>query len=669
MASWKKVVVSGSAGELSSLALDTALPLTSGGVGATTAAGARGTLGLASSDNVTFNKIDLGNASDATLTRTGAGDFAVEGQTVYRVGGTDVAVADGGTGAGTASGARTNLGLAIGSDVQAFDAQLADIAGLSPTDGNIIIGNGANFVLESGATARASLGLTIGTHVQAFDAQLTDIAGLTPTDGNVIIGDGNNFVLESGATARTSLGLGAASNVDFQKIEASSHIISNAAQGRISGSSTSTGSFGSLMLRANDSNRYTQVDSGSLAPAIAVGLAYAANTIPVMSGTTANGVLTFNAAGSATVESGVKISNDDLNIEGTSPSLQITDSSDSNWTSIRTSDGGITTIQADSDDGGSGEIRLLVGAQGGAVDQKAVLKYNGAVGIGTALPVNAGGLHVWGNISGSTINGTFTGDGSALTGVNQDVDGLSELSAAPATTDMLLLSDSGTEKKLSVANLAGGVFGILGGDITTTANGNTTIAANAVEDGMVNDNVATGLAGAGMTATSGVMNVIAGNGISVAADAVSLNLDGSTLTNGGSGVKVSPDLSIASLTLSGDLTVNGTTTTLATTNLAVKDAFIYAASGSHGSNVDGGLIVQHGATTGTGAALYHDNGDNRWAVAKAIAHTATSVTALEYVVTAKALGDNDAPTDSDDEYGVGEMALNNNGDIWIYSGT
>lgn len=72
---------------------------------------------------------------------------------------TDLAVADGGTGASTASGARTNLGVAIGSDVQAWDADLDAIAALAKTDGNFVVGNGSTWVAESGATARASLGL------------------------------------------------------------------------------------------------------------------------------------------------------------------------------------------------------------------------------------------------------------------------------------------------------------------------------------------------------------------------------------------------------------------------------------------------------------------------------------------------------------------------------
>jgi len=49
----------------------------------------------------------------------------------------------------------------------------------------------------------------IGTSVQAWDAGLDDIAALTPTDSNFIVGDGANWVAETGATARTSLGLGA----------------------------------------------------------------------------------------------------------------------------------------------------------------------------------------------------------------------------------------------------------------------------------------------------------------------------------------------------------------------------------------------------------------------------------------------------------------------------
>ena len=117
-----------------------------------------------------------------------------------------LAVSDGGTGGTSASAARTNLGLAIGSDVQAYDAQLADVAGLSTTDGGFIVGNGSNFVVESGSTARASLGLTIGTNVQAYDAQLADVAGLAVTDGGFIVGDGSNFVLETGSTARASMG-------------------------------------------------------------------------------------------------------------------------------------------------------------------------------------------------------------------------------------------------------------------------------------------------------------------------------------------------------------------------------------------------------------------------------------------------------------------------------
>lgn len=55
--------------------------------------------------------LELGDASDTTLARSSAGDMTIEGNLVYRAGGTDVQIADGGTGASTAENARYALGV------------------------------------------------------------------------------------------------------------------------------------------------------------------------------------------------------------------------------------------------------------------------------------------------------------------------------------------------------------------------------------------------------------------------------------------------------------------------------------------------------------------------------------------------------------------------------
>lgn len=70
---------------------------------------------LDDSDNITgvaalgATTVELGHASDTTLARASAGNVSVEGNLMYRAGGTDVPVTDGGTGASTEDAALASL--------------------------------------------------------------------------------------------------------------------------------------------------------------------------------------------------------------------------------------------------------------------------------------------------------------------------------------------------------------------------------------------------------------------------------------------------------------------------------------------------------------------------------------------------------------------------------
>ena len=74
------------------------LSVANGGTGAATAAAAASNLGVGTEDSPQFTGIELGHATANTLAAS-SGDLSIEGNTVYRAGGTDVPVADGGTGA------------------------------------------------------------------------------------------------------------------------------------------------------------------------------------------------------------------------------------------------------------------------------------------------------------------------------------------------------------------------------------------------------------------------------------------------------------------------------------------------------------------------------------------------------------------------------------------
>jgi hypothetical protein len=111
---------------------------------------------------------------------------------------TSVVAGAGMTGGGTSGDVTLNV---IGGT--GITANANDIA----IDGTVATLDGSQTLTNKSIVATQLTGTIANARL---DAQLQDVAGLAVTNGNFIVGDGSNFVAESGSTARTSLGLGTA---------------------------------------------------------------------------------------------------------------------------------------------------------------------------------------------------------------------------------------------------------------------------------------------------------------------------------------------------------------------------------------------------------------------------------------------------------------------------
>ena len=134
------------------------------------------------------------------------------------------------------------------------------------------------------------------------------------------------------------------------------------------------------------------------------------------------------------------------------------------------------------------------------------------------------------------------------------------------------------------------------------------------------------------------------------------------------GLETGDSPTFANLTITNDLTVQGTTTSLETTNLTIEDQFITIASGSQ-SATDGGFIVSKQAD-GAGFAVGYDTTTTRWVLDADLAVNATDIVADAYLSTIEvsAAAPSAAPVYGGASNGYGNMHVKTDtGDIYIYA--
>lgn len=304
------------------------------GDGAVVSVFGRGGVVSAQSGDYTWAQINKSTSSLADITTRSAADLssgtlsdARLSSNVYIAGGTDVPVTDGGTGASDAATARTNLGLAVGVDVQGYDAELAALAGLTSAANKVpyFTGSGTagllDFKDEDNMASNSNTAVPSQQSVKAYVD--TSVTGLLDFKGNLDASTSPNYPSASKGDAYYVNVAGKVGGASGKSVDVGDVVIASADNAGGTEASVGTSWFvieHNLVGALLSSNNLSDVSSASTArsnlglvigtnvqaydPELAAlaGLASAADKLPYFTGSGTASVADFTSFGRSLID-------------------------------------------------------------------------------------------------------------------------------------------------------------------------------------------------------------------------------------------------------------------------------------------------------------------------------------------------------------------------------
>ena len=210
---------------------------------------ARISMGVGSTSTWQITGLNVGHATDTTVTRASAGNLNIEGNIVYRAGGTDVPITDGGTGASN-SNAWLNSRITTSADgtlnYDATSAVAVNHDSLAGFVGNEHIDHtSVSITAGTGLTGGGTIASTKTLNVIGGDGITANANDIAITPAQTTIASIYKADLVIGEDAQTKIDFETANEIHF---DVNNSELLNLTGNKISGSSTSTGSFGSLVV-------------------------------------------------------------------------------------------------------------------------------------------------------------------------------------------------------------------------------------------------------------------------------------------------------------------------------------------------------------------------------------------------------------------------------------